>query len=398
MSADVRIQLPVEELTQELTGDILPYWMNKMVDKEHGGFYGRRNGYDELDATAGKGIILNTRILWIFSSAARMLKDPAYRETADRAYRYICDQFIDRKNGGVYWMLDYKGNPAQTKKQIYAQAFAIYAFTEYFLATGIQDALNEAIHLFELIERYSFDQEENGYLEAFDEEWNLLEDLRLSDKDANEKKTMNTHLHVLEAYTLLFAAWKNKKLENQLRNLIVLFKEKIINTNFQYDLFFDEHWKLQSEITSFGHDIEGSWLLCAAAEVLDDDVLLNEVQQLAINTVNRTLAEGLDTDGGLMNETNPGKLSDTDKHWWPQAEALVGLANAWQINGNDQYLKTAAKVWSFIKQYMIDKKNGEWYWRVDRDGNINYEEDKAGPWKCPYHNGRAVLEIIKRIK
>ena len=389
--------IPLDELADELKENILPYWMEKMVDHEHGGFYGRRDGYDELDKYADKGIILNTRILWTFSSAARAFDDPAYRKTADRAYHYIKEYFIDAKNGGVYWMVDYKGNPTQTKKQVYAQAFAIYALAEYFLATGIQQSLDEAIRLFELIEQYSFDKKDDGYLEAFDEEWNLLEDLRLSDKDANEKKTMNTHLHVLEAYTTLHSVWKNSTLEKQLRNLVILFKEKIINDNFQYDLFFNEHWELQSRTTSFGHDIEGSWLLCEAAAVLNDDELLKEIQDIAIKTVDKTLSDGLDEDGGLMNETKPDGLTDTDKHWWPQAEALVGLVNSWQISGNDVYLSHANRVWKFIKANLVDEKNGEWFWMVHRDQQVNYKEDKAGPWKCPYHNGRAMIELIKRL-
>lgn len=398
MEANVKSHLvPVEELLKELKENIFPYWINKMVDPEYGGFYGKRDGHDVLETNATKAIILNTRILWTFSNAARIFGDPTYLQIADRAYHYIIHHFIDKAQGGVYWIVDYQGKPFQTKKQVYAQAFAIYAFAEYYLATKNEESLKEAIKLFHLIERYSFDKNENGYFEAFDEQWNLLEDLRLSDKDANEKKTMNTHLHVLEAYTVLYQAWKDEFLENQLRNLIMIFKDKIINKDFQYDLFFDEHWKLQSHKTSYGHDIEGSWLLCEAAYALDDKELTKEIEALAIKTVDKTIQDGLDSDGGLMNETEPGKFLDGDKHWWPQVEAMVGLVNAWQITGDEKYLHTTNRIWSFIKTNLIDHKNGEWFWMVHRNGEVNYKEEKAGPWKCPYHNGRGLTEVFRRL-
>lgn len=389
--------LTKEELLNELRNNILPYWMDKMTDLDHGGFYGRRDGHDQLDPMAPKGIILNTRILWTFSAAARSLREPAYLNTAHRAYQYIKEYFIDRQHGGVYWMVDYKGKPIHTKKQIYAQAFAIYAFVEYFFATGDPEGLKEAQKLYWLIERHSFDPQMDGYLEAFDKTWNLLEDLRLSEKDANEKKTMNTHLHVLEAYTNLYRCWKDPDLAKQLRNLIVLFKEKIVNNDQHFGLFFNENWEVQSDEISFGHDIEGSWLLCEAAEVLGDEDLIREMGELAVCIAETSIREGLDADGGLLNGATPHGLTDTDKHWWPQAEALVGYVNAWQLTGNDVYLCKTQNIWSFIKRYLVDTENGEWFWRVDRSGMVNYEEDKAGPWKCPYHNGRAMMEVISRL-
>lgn len=390
--------VPVDELLKELKENIFPYWMNKMVDDEHGGFYGKRNGHDALELNAPKAIILNTRILWTFANAGRTFSDQQYFEIADRAYDYIANYFFDKEFGGVYWMVDHQGNPLQAKKQVYAQAFAVYALAEYYLATKHEDSLREAVKLFHLIERYSFDTVNNGYLEAFDQQWHLLDDLRLSEKDANEKKTMNTHLHVLEAYTVLYSVWPDEYLKSQLLNLINLFKEKIINENFQYDLFFDEHWKIQSRKTSFGHDIEGSWLLCEAAKGIGDAKLLTEIENLAIKTVDKTIKNGIDRDGGLMNEIEPGKFLDSDKHWWPQVEAMVGLVNAWGITSDELYLKKTNEVWSFIRKNLIDHKNGEWYWMVDRNGEVNYKEEKAGPWKCPYHNGRGLMEVIKRLR
>ena len=387
-----------QECLNELHQHVLPYWMNNMVDHEHGGFYGRRDAFDTLEPKASKGSILNARILWTFSSAARHYKNPRYLEMAHRAYQYYMDFFVDPVYGGVYWMLDYQGKPIQTKKQIYAQAFAMYAMVEYYLATQEKESLDQAIKLFELIEKHSFDVTESGYLEAFDEQWNLLEDLRLSDKDANEKKTMNTHLHVIEAYTLLYTVWKDARLKKQLRNLLMIFTEKIINKNYQYDLFFNERWELQSRATSFGHDIEGSWLLCEAAYALGDLKITAAIEKIAVLTVDKVLRDGLDDDGGLINETEPEGPTDTDKHWWPQAEALVGLVNVWQITKNPLYLDKAGKVWNFIKKFVRDEKHGEWHWLLSRSGEVKFKEDKAGPWKCPYHNGRALIEIGKRLE
>ncbi|HYG20831.1 MAG TPA: AGE family epimerase/isomerase [Ohtaekwangia sp.] len=392
-----------KEMGHDLLNNVLPYWMEKMVDHDRGGFYGRRDGYDALDPQAEKGIILNARILWTFSHAARVLAETGvnaapYIVIADRAYHYIIDHFADTEKGGVYWMVDASGGVSNTKKQIYAQAFAIYAFTEYFLATRHSESLQQAIRLFQLIEQHSFDRKFNGYFEAFDRDWNLLTDLRLSEKDANEKKSMNTHLHVLEAYTNLYRCWKDQTLKQQLQNLIVLFKDTILDSRFHFQLFFSEEWEVRSHEISFGHDIEGSWLLYEAAAVLADESLLKQIAPITVRMVDVAVDEGLDRDGGLMNEANLTGVSDTDKHWWPQAEAIVGLVNAWQLTHHQRYLQEAVKVWSFIKDHLIDEVQGEWHWRVNRDGNVYRNEDKAGFWKCPYHNGRAALEIMTRLR
>ena len=385
------------EMQSHLLNDILPYWMERTIDEKHGGFIGRIDGNNRIDEKADKGAILNSRILWTFSAAYNYFKDPAYLANADRAFSYLIDHFIDNEHGGVFWMLDYKGNPTETKKQIYTQAFAIYGFSAYYKASRNKHALNAAIELFKLIETYAFDHGENGYFEAFDRQWNLLQDLRLSEKDANEKKTLNTHLHILEAYTTLYQIWKNKKLKKQLKNLIELKLDKFVNENSRFQLFFDENWNPKSDLISFGHDIEGSWLLLEAAKVLGDEQLIAKTKKVAISMVNSVMKNGIDNDGGLIYEVYPGGIKDTDKHWWPQAEAIVGFVNAWQISSDSKYLKKAKMVWEFTKDKIIDWKDGEWWFRVNKVGQPYLQEDKAGPWKCPYHNGRACLEIIKRL-
>lgn len=401
-STQSNVKLLREELIHELTGNILPYWMNTMTDDVHGGFYGRRNGLDELVPQADKGIILNTRILWTFAHAYRTQEQSPdrerYRETATRAYDYIVRNFIDTENGGLYWMVNFNGHPVYTKKQIYAQAFGIYAFTEYFLATGDKAALAHAKTIYQLIENHSFDPDFGGYYEAFDREWKLLTDQRLSDKDANESKTMNTHLHVLEAYTNLYRCWKHKPLEQQLKNLVEIFLDKILNKNNHLDLFFDERWTVKSSVVSFGHDIEASWLLHEAAELIRDKALLKHVQSKSLQVIKAVEINGLSPEGALYNELKENGSLDKSIHWWPQAEAMVGFAHAWKLTHDDVYLNKVNALWTFIKSNVLDTRHGEWHWLLNEAHNPVTNEDKAGPWKCPYHNGRACMELINRLK
>jgi len=385
------------EMKAHLIEKILPFWMNNTIDKKNGGFVGRIDGYGQLHERAEKGSVLNARILWTFSAAFNQLKNPQYLEVADRSFNYLAAHFIDKEFGGVFWMLDYHGKPIDTKKQIYAQAFAIYGFSAYYKATKNEEALKAAIELFGLIEKHSFDRKENGYFEAYDQQWNLLEDLRLSEKDANEMKTMNTHLHILEAYTMLYKLWKDEKLKKQLINLVHLFMDKFVTEDFKFRLFFDENWHSKSDEISFGHDIEGSWLLQEAAEILADQPLITATKTLANSMVDSVIKSGIDHDGGLLNEADANGITDDDKHWWPQAEAIVGFVNAWRNSSDPKYLHWAEKVWEFTKNNIIDQENGEWWFRVNKQGRPYLTEDKVGPWKCPYHNGRACLEIIKRM-
>ncbi len=415
------------EVRQELENDILPFWMEKMTDSGRGGFYGRIDGGDTLHADAPKGAILNARILWTFSAAYRILRRPEYLDTATRAKRYLIDRFYDNDFGGVYWSLDADGNPLDTKKQIYAQGFAIYGLGEYARATGDDEALDYAVRLFNLIEEHSFDRGRNGYVEAFMRDWSVIGDMRLSDKDENASKTMNTHLHILEPYANLYRVWKDARLERQLRNMIGLFTGKIMNRETSHlDLFFDDDWHTRGDIVSYGHDIEASWLIHEAALVLGDKALLKEIEPVIVN-IARAADEGLNPDGSLIYEQTSGQAdgqtsrqgtdgvqagkqgeapcqlvtctSSTDKelHWWVQAENVVGHVNLYQHFGDEAALDTAVKCWQFIKNSLIDREHGEWHWSLMPDGTVNRRDDKAGFWKCPYHNGRMCMEIIERF-
>ena len=387
-----------DELSQELE-NILAYWTTYGLDNEFGGFVGRRDYLNQQISGAPKGVVLNARILWTFSTAYNFTKKPEYLIIADRAYQYIKEHFNDSRFGGLVWELDEKGEVLNGRKQIYAQGFGIYGYSEYFKASKNPQALEDAIELFELIEKYSFDPVEGGYLEAFANNWSTLEDFRLSPKDANEPKSMNTHLHILEPYTNLLKVWSDATLKEKTAALIRIFLDRIIDQRtHHFNLFFDIDWTVRSSIVSFGHDIEGAWLLYEAAKEVGDELLIAEVSNNLIQMVDATLADGCAADGSVFNEKEliSGHL-DSDKHWWMQAEAMVGLAYAWKITGKDIYLDQLTKVWHFIRTFVIDPVNGEWFWRVDKNGIPVASEDKAGFWKCPYHNSRAMMEVITII-
>jgi len=385
------------EVKDELESNILPFWMTKMIDSENGGFYGRIDGSGVVHHDADKGCVLNARILWTFSSAYRILKNPGYLKTAERSKDYLFDHFFDKKYGGVYWLIDHKGKMKDGKKQIYAQAFAIYGLTEYYRITNDKTCLDKAIDLFRLIEKYSFDDKLKGYFEAFSREWGALDDLRLSAKDANEKKTMNTHLHILEAYTNLYRVWKDDLLKQQLRCLIGVFIDKIVNSRtFNLNMFFDEEWNDKTDLVSFGHNIESSWLIYEAALVLGDKTVLTQVETICLRIAEAS-KEGIMPDGSMIYEKffKSGHI-DYDRHWWVQAETVVGFLNAFSLSGKEEFLDRSLAAWRFISDHLVDRNNGEWFWSVDKNLQPNLKEDKSGFWKCPYHNSRMCLEIIER--
>ena len=386
------------EVQEVLTKNILPYWINRMTDSR-GGFYGRINGNDELVPEADKGAILNARILWTFSAAYRLLRRKDYLQVATRAKRVIIHDFFDKKYGGIYWSLNCNGVPSDTKKQIYALGFAIYGLSEYHRATGDEEALDYAIRLFNDIETHSFDDIKNGYCEATTRDWQEIADMRLSEKDANERKTMNTHLHILEPYTNLYRVWKDERLKQQIHNLVKLFIHQIKHPGTHHlQLFFDDDWNSKYDIISYGHDIEASWLIHEAALELGDSQLLAEVEPI-IRQIASAAAEGLASNGGMMYEKDvKEKHTDTDLHWWVQAETVVGYLNIYQHFADEDSLQKALNCWDFIKKHLIDHTHGEWLWSVHQDGTPNHVDDKAGFWKCPYHNGRMCMEIMERFK
>ncbi len=394
---DKRILSLKEEVKDVLTSNILPFWIDNMVDKR-GGFYGRIDGNNTLIPENVKGAVLNARILWTFSAAYRIFKKDEYLKMATRAKNVIINEFYDNKYGGIFWALDFKGNPFDTKKQIYALGFAIYGLSEYYRATKDPEALKYAVKLFESIEEYSFDNVKNGYCEALRCDWKEIEDMRLSDKDENERKTMNTHLHILEPYTNLYKVWKDERLARQIRNLIDIFIDKIIDKNSSHlQLFFDDDWNSKYDIVSYGHDIEASWLIHEAALVLADKELIDKVSPF-VKSIASAASEGLDNAGRMIYEKkNATNEIDSNYHWWVQAETVVGYINIYQYFNDESALQKALNCWNFIRNNLIDYENGEWWWSVDKAGVKNKNDDKAGFWKCPYHNSRMCMEIIERF-
>lgn len=376
--------------------NLLSWWKTNTIDELYGGFYGEI-GNDNLPiAEMPKGIVLNSRILWTFSAAFLLKRAEEDLAIANRAFDYVVANFYDSPNGGFYWSVNAKGEMLDGKKQIYGQAFTIYALAEYYKATGKEQALQLAKETFLLIEKYSFDPIHLGYIEAFDQTWQTLADLRLSDKDLNVEKSMNTHLHIIEAYANLYLVWKDERLTQAIKNLLFVFKKHIISESNHLRLFFTADWQTQSSVISFGHDIEAAWLLLECAESLADEDEISTFKFFA-SSIADSASKGLDNDGGMYYEYNAEEHHlILEKHWWPQAEAMVGFFNAYQVSGNSKYLAKSIKSWLFVNTSLKDSKNGEWFWGIYPDGTL-MKENKAGFWKCPYHNGRACIEILKRI-
>ena len=401
-----------QEMQDVLQNNILRFWLDKMQDREHGGFYGRMDGEGVLHPEAEKGAILNARILWSFSAAYRVLGNQEYLDAATRAKDYILEHFIDPEYGGVYWSVDY--------------GFAIYGLTEYARATGDREALEYALDLYDCIEEHAFDQEHNGYIEACTREWGTIADMRLSELDANYPKSQNTHLHIIEPYTNLLRCLREFQakqscdyvpaigavlpvgvsvpmetilsVESSVRNLIDIFTDKILNPETHHlDLFFEMDWtRGAGHLESYGHDIECSWLMHEAALVLGDRKVLDKVEGI-VRQVAKASEKGLRPDGSMIHEANldTGHVDD-DLHWWVQAENVVGWFNLYQYFHDEEALDKACRCWQYIKDQLIDYEHGEWYWSRHADGTLNTSDDHAGFWKCPYHNSRMCLEIIER--
>ena len=390
------------EVRAELEKDILPFWLERMQDPA-GGFYGQMDGNGRLMPDAPRGGILCARILWTFSAAYRVLGRSEYMDAARNAFSQIRDKFFDREFGGIYWSLNADGTPLDTKKQFYAIAFAVYGCAEFFRATGEEEALELAIKLWRSIEDHSLDSIKGGYIEACTRDWQPIADMRLSEKDRNDAKTMNTHLHILEGYTGLYRVWKDETLRRRLVELCEIFMNKIVRPDGHLGLFFDEDWRSQSETVSYGHDIEASWLLCETADLLDDPALLARVRACCSRIAAASL-EGLQPDGSMIYEDH-----DTDRHWWVQAETVVGCLNQAHLppasfTGSQKkcspakapdglWLERSIRCWEYIKSHLI-APDGEWYWSIDAEGHPNTRDDRAGFWKCPYHNGRMCMEIL----
>ncbi len=387
-------------IKDQLFGNILPFWCGPAVDHEQGGWMGWLSNDLKPDRTQPKGLIVNSRILWAFSAVHQARPEKLFRQMADRAFDYVMNRFWDPQYGGAFWRLADAGHVVDDFKKIYGQAFYIYALTEYHRAFGVPAALVRARELFELIERHAHDSRHGGYIEVCRRDWSEAgAEARLSDKDMNEKKSMNNHLHVLEAYTNLYRAWKEPRVAQRLHELIGLFEQRILDSRTQHlNHFFNEAWQVRSNNYSFGHDIEATWLACEAAEVLGDTALLERVRGIALRMAEVTLKEGVEADGGLCYEGKGGKIIDRGKECWPQAEAVIGFLNAFHISRDGKYLNGALRVWDFVEKHLVDRVHGEWFWRITPEGQVDTTLPKVSEWKGPYHGSRMCLETLHRLR
>jgi cellobiose epimerase len=403
MPDETRMRATMLRAEAELRNNILPFWIENTVDKERGGFYGRIANDLTVDAEAPRGALLSARILWTYAAAYRRYGDAAYLEMAQWAYEDLISRFWDPVYGGFYWMVTADGQATGPRKHIYVQAFGIYALAEFYAATASEAALETAQRLFHLMEKHSHDPEHLGYFEAFSREWQQEKAQRLGEGDQDALKSMNTHLHIMEAFTNLLRVWPDHALKARQTELIQIMMTRIIDpTTARMTLFFDAAWRPTSEEISYGHDIEASWLLVESTGVLGEADLHAQARSLSVRMAQAVYEGGLDPDGAIVYESGPHGMVDDTKQWWPQAEAAVGFLNAYQISGEAHFLDAALRAWDFIEAYLIDREHGEWLRYVTRDRRRPEEtgkEDQAKVsfWKCPYHNGRACLELVERL-
>ncbi|HYG22843.1 MAG TPA: AGE family epimerase/isomerase [Verrucomicrobiae bacterium] len=381
----------------QLHGHILPFWCGPAVDHEQGGWMAWLSNELHADRSKPKGLIVHARILWAFSAAYRNEARPVYRQMADRALDYLVSRFVDREHGGAFWRLTDSGAVLDPVKKTYGQAFCIYALSEYHRTFGNAAALRQARELFDCVESHAHDEGQGGYFEVCSRDWTTVVDEALSEKDLNEKKSMNSHLHVLEAYTNLRRVWNDPRVGVRLRELILLFEDRILDRRtFHLHHFFDDCWRVRSNTCTFGHDIEASWLLCEAAELLGDSALTGRVRSLAVRIADAVLTQGIDATGALCYEGRDGAVLDARKECWPQAEAVVGFLNVYSISGEQRFLEAAARVWDFMENHLVDRVHGEWFWRILGDGMPDPSLPKVSEWKGPYHGTRMCLETIER--
>jgi len=386
-----------QDAIREVKKNILPFWQG-MADEENGGFYGEADFYGRLNKTAAKGCTLNSRILWTFSAAYRIFEDDAYKACARHARDFLSKSFLDTMHGGLYWLADHTGKALDTRKQFYNIAFGIYALSEHYSAVGDKSSLELAMSLFDATERYGLDPSEGGYIEACNQEWQSIDDSRLSEKDLNCPKSMNTNLHVLEAYTNLVRVSKDERVRKALEALLRVTFDKIVNRDWHFELFFDMNWRSLVNDISYGHDIEGSWLMYEAALAIGDESLISKAKQTALAIAEVTYTTAIDHhNGGLFSACNAAGYIHSKKEWWPQAEAVVGFYNAYELSGDQKHLEAADGIWSYIQNHFVDHAHGEWHNELSLDNTPDASMPKAGFWKCPYHNARACFEVMGRM-
>lgn len=383
----------------EALSNILPWWLTHAPAAGRSGFNGEIMNDLTVTPDAPRGAILTARILWTFSAAWRIHGDPACRTMADRAFEDLSRNFIDRRHGGVRWMIRADGRPLDEQKHVYAQAFAVYALAEYYRATGERPALDLAIAIHQLVERHARDTRHGGYFETFSRDWRTRPASELNPMGPIAPKSQNVHLHILEAWSSLLRVWRNPDLQAAHRALLEVMLDRMVHPSTHHlRLLFEADWTPASDGISYGHDIEFAWLATEAASLIGDPVLFERVRATALRIADVTAAEGIDADGGVLYEAGPEGIRSGTKDGWVQAEAAVGFANAWRLSGDPRYLRLAADRWNFIERHVIDRRHGEWFYSLARDLTVDASRPKAGAWKCPYHNSRACFELTALLR
>ena len=391
---------------RELRENILPFWLNNARDREHGGFHSFIGEDMKVDDSEAHGLVLTSRILWTFSAAYRAYRDPQYLEMARWAYRDLTERFVDKVNGGLFWAVTPDGKPEGEHKPIYGEVFGIYGLAEYYRATGDISALQLAISVYNLVDKGGRDPVHGGYFDTVDQRWRH-DDANRGDLPFLSSKSQNTHIHVLEAFANLLRVWPDEGLRQRESELFDLTLAHIINpATHHLILYLKDDWTPVGNWVSYGHDIELSWLLVEAAQVLGDPDRIARAKQEAIAIAKVTIAQGVDADGGVFHDGGPRGATDFTKEWWEQAEGAVGFLNAYQISRDPAYLADAERTWRFIQDKLVDRKHGDWYDTLERDGTPMLEipsydgtkspAAKLSRWKCPYHNSRACLQLIER--
>ncbi|MCS7091311.1 MAG: AGE family epimerase/isomerase [Verrucomicrobiota bacterium] len=388
-----------EEIEAHLFGHILPYWTGPAVDRRGGGFHGWLSNEGKPDPTQPRGLVLYSRLLWTFSAAHELRPDAEYHSLADRAGGWLLSRFWDSQYKGGFWHVDASGRVTNDSKQIYGQAFGVYAWVQYHLAFGSSDALDRARQWYESVDQHAHDARFGGYGEAYARDWSTPAVSLVGGQEFGAVKSMNTHLHLLEAWSLLYRAWPDPGLSRRLRELLALFWEKVLDpTGAMLHHYFSADWRVLSSTYTYGHNIEAAWLFCEAADALGDPFWQDRARSLAIRMSDVVLEEAVGSDGGVAYEGRAGRVIAAFRDWWVQAEALVGFLNAWQISGKERYTRAARRVWQFIRDRVADPVHGDWFWRVEPDGQPDRSRPKVSEWKCPYHSSRACLEAIRRLR
>lgn len=388
-----------ELFENELLKNILPFWMTFTPDTENGGFFGQIDANNQIDNSVPRTAVTCARILWTFSHAYLTYQKREYLAMAERAFDYLNTAFWDDNYQGLFWSVDQHGSAVLAHKHFYAQAFGIYGFSEYFKATQNMLGLTRAIQLFNIIENHAFDKKFGGYIESKSREFQTIADMRLSDKDMNCRKSMNTLLHIIEAYTNLFLVWDSPELRNQLYRLITDFNRYVFNSgNGHLFLFFDDDWRPLTDHISCGHEIESSWLLCEAAETIGDAKLTKSARDISLRLADSVLETGISPDGSVIYEGTLEEITNPAKEWWPQTEAIIGFYHGYQLSGDEKFAAIIPTIWHYLQEHFIDKSNGGWFKRMTAEGFIDMTSPKVGPWECPYHESRMCFEMMERMR